>query len=207
MAIEGLEVENIIFPSTLQPLGSLKQLILGGAGARGLDINGTFIKFTSIGIYIEEDVVKHLAPKYKGKSGQELYQDESFFEDTLQSPFEKFVKVALLLPLTGVQYSQKVAEQIQVQNLYIDLQERSVQGFHATFKEENFPPASAIFFSVSSAGLGIAFSKDNAIIPEKPVVVIEDQAFAEAVLATIMCKDGVAPAAKLSLAERVSKWL
>jgi hypothetical protein len=34
--------------------------------------------------------------------------------------------------------------------------------------------------------------------------VIEDESFATAVLATIIWKDGVSPAAKLSLAERLS---
>ena len=50
----------------------------------------------------------------------------------------------------------------------------------------------------------IAFTKDNCI-PEKPIAVIEDESFATAVLATIIWKDGVSPAAKVSLAERLSK--
>lgn len=168
-----------------------------------MEINGNFIKFTAIGIYIEEGVIKHLSPKLKGKTAEELCKDELLFEELLQAPHEKFVRVVFLLPLTGVQYSEKVLERIEAQARYTNVQEKHRQQFLEVFKAESFPPRSSVLLSFSQEGLKIAFSKDNDV-PLQPVSVIEDATFGEAVLATIIWKEGVSPGAKVSLAERLS---
>lgn len=202
----SLEIEGIAFPAALTPLASSKPLILGGAGSRGLEINGQFIKFTSIGIHMEEEVIKHLAPKYKGRTGHDLNEEEAFFEDLLKSPHEKYVRVFFLLPLTGPQYSEKVVEQVHNQKLYSNLQDGLIEQFIEVFKDKSFSPGSAVSFHVSMAGLKIGISKDSST-PESIAAIIPDRSFAEAVVATIICKGGVSPATKLSLAQRVSKWL
>lgn len=198
-----MEIEGLAFPPALVPPGSSKSLLLGGAGFRGMEINGNFIKFTAIGIYIEEGVIKHLSPKLKGKTAEELCKDELLFEELLQAPHEKFVRVVFLLPLTGVQYSEKVLERIEAQARYTNVQEKHRQQFLEVFKAESFPPRSSVLLSFSQEGLKIAFSKDNDV-PLQPVSVIEDATFGEAVLATIIWKEGVSPGAKVSLAERLS---
>lgn len=51
------------------------------AGVRGLEIQGNFVKFTAIGVYLEEKAVPLLAVKWKGKTAQELTESVEFFRE------------------------------------------------------------------------------------------------------------------------------
>lgn len=51
------------------------------AGVRGLEIQGKVIKFTAIGVYLEDKAVPLLAVKWKGKSAQELTESVEFFRE------------------------------------------------------------------------------------------------------------------------------
>ena len=50
---------------------------------RGLEIQGKFVKFTAIGVYLEDDAVKCLAAKWKGKTAEELTESVEFFRDVV----------------------------------------------------------------------------------------------------------------------------
>lgn len=52
-----------------------------GAGVRGLEIQGKFIKFTAIGVYLEDGALPSLAAKWSGKSAEELADRVEFFRD------------------------------------------------------------------------------------------------------------------------------
>ncbi|GFQ03338.1 chalcone--flavonone isomerase [Phtheirospermum japonicum] len=82
-------------------------------GVRGLEIGGKFVKFTAIGVYLEGNAVPSLAVKWKGKSAKELTDSVGFFADIITGPFEKFTKIITIMPLTGQQYSEKVAEKLR----------------------------------------------------------------------------------------------
>nr|QDF63013.1 chalcone isomerase [Pteris vittata] len=201
----GLEIEGVAFaPSVVAP-GSTTPLILGGAGFRGLEINGNLIKFTVIGIYVEDKIIPYLSPKLGGKSVAELCENELLFDEVVAAPIEKLVRVTFLVPLTGPQYSEKVVERIGLLP-NSGVKEESTTQFLEIFKAESFPPRTSIVLSFSDKLLKIAYTQDNEI-PKEPAAVIEDEYFARAFLATIIGKDGVSPAAKLSFAERVSKKL
>ena len=51
------------------------------AGVRGLEQNGTFVKFSVIGVYLENNTVPWLAAKWKGKTAEELNESNEFFTD------------------------------------------------------------------------------------------------------------------------------
>lgn len=53
-------------------------------GVRGLDINGEFVKFTGIGVYLEDKAVASLAAKWKGKSPVELLESLDFYRDIIK---------------------------------------------------------------------------------------------------------------------------
>nr|QDF63000.1 chalcone isomerase [Odontosoria chusana] len=203
---DGLDIEGVAFAASVTALGAAKPLALGGAGDRGLEINGNYIKFTAIGIYVEDGIIPHLSPKLRGKTVEELCEKELLFEEVISAPFEKLVRVVFLVPLTGIQYSEKVLERISVQSLFTDIKEEHKQQFLEIFKGESFPPRSSVILSFSKEGLKVAFAKGDDV-PSKAVGTIEDATFADAVLATIIWKEGVSPAAKVSLAERLSKCL
>lgn len=208
--LSGLEVEGVSFCATVRPLGSTKELLLGGAGFRGLEIQGTFKKFTAIGIYIERSIISHLALTWKGKTAEELNNSLGFFMDIVTCQYEKFTRVTMIAPLSGSQYSEKVSENCQAAweaaGIYSEAEAKALQEFKAAFKDQNFPPGSSILFTSSPAGLVIAFSKDDSV-PDKATAVIENKALGQAVLASIIGKNGVSPGAKASLAERLSQLL
>ncbi|KAK8651360.1 hypothetical protein V6N13_140964 [Hibiscus sabdariffa] len=207
-SITELQVENVAFPPTVKPPGSTNTLFLGGAGVRGLDVGGKFIKFTAIGVYLEDNAVNCLAAKWKGKNAEELAESVEFFRDIVTGDFEKFVRVTMILPLTGQQYSEKVAENCvaiwKSLGIYTDAEAKAIEKFLEVFKDENFLPGSSILFTLSPGGsLTIGFSKDISV-PEAGKAMIENKILANSVLESIIGKDGVSPAAKQSLASRLS---
>lgn len=52
-------------------------------GERGLTIEGKFIKFTGIGVYLEDKAVPSLAAKWKGKTSEELVHTLHFYRDII----------------------------------------------------------------------------------------------------------------------------
>ncbi|KAG1365721.1 Chalcone-flavonone isomerase family protein [Cocos nucifera] len=125
--------------------------------------------------------------------------------------FEKFTRVTLILTLTGEQYSEKVAENCiaiwKAAGIYTEAEGIAIEKFKEAFKAETFGPGSSILFTNSPSGaLTIAFSKDSSV-PEAGCAVIENKALCEAVLESIIGEHGVSPAAKRSLALRVSELL
>nr|AHI86005.1 chalcone isomerase [Olea europaea]AHI86006.1 chalcone isomerase [Olea europaea] len=205
-----LEVDSYLFPAAAKPPGSSKTLFLGGAGARGLEIEGKFIKFTAIGVYLEDNAVSLLAVKWNGKSAEELTDSVEFFNAIVTGPFEKFTRVTMILPLTGPQYSEKVAENCvahwKAKGTYTDAESKAIEKFLEVFKNETFPPGSSILFTQSPLGsLTISFSKGDSL-PESGVAVIENKLLSEAVLQSIIGEHGVSPEAKQSLAARLSEF-
>lgn len=204
----SLNVENIVFPSSIKPPGGTNTLFLGGAGVRGMEIQGNFVKFTGIGVYLEDKAVPSLAGKWKGKTAEELVNSVEFFRDIVTGPFEKFTQVTMILPLTGKQYSEKVSEMCvgvwKAYGTYTDADGATIDKFLEVFKDENFPPGASILFTTSPDGsLTISFSKDG-IIPEAANIVLENEKLSQAVIESVIGKHGVSPATKQSLALRLS---
>ncbi|XP_038688926.1 chalcone--flavonone isomerase-like [Tripterygium wilfordii] len=206
-SVTEVQVETVTFPPAVKPPGSNKTLFLGGAGERGLEIQGKFIKVTTIGVYLEDEAVPSLAGKWKGKTTEELTDSVEFFRDVVTGPYEKFIQVTMLLPLTGQQYSEKVSENCvafwKSIGIYSDAEAKAIEKFLEAFKDETFPPGSSILFTqLPNGSLTISFSKDGSI-PEAGKVVIENKLLSEAILESIIGKQGVSPAAKKSLAARL----
>uniref|UniRef100_A0A5B7BF61 Chalcone-flavonone isomerase family protein n=1 Tax=Davidia involucrata TaxID=16924 RepID=A0A5B7BF61_DAVIN len=211
LSVTEVQVESHVFPPTVKPPGTTKTLFLGGSGARGLEIEGKFIKFTAIAVYLEDNAIPSLAVKWKGKSAEELTDSVEFFRDIVSGPFEKFTKVTMILPLTGKQYSEKVTENCvaywKAVGSYTDAESKAIEKFIEVFKDEIFPPGASILFTQSPLGsLTIGFSKDGSL-PEEGIAVIENKQLSEAVLESIIGKHGVSPEAKQSLASRISLLL
>ncbi|KAI3942167.1 hypothetical protein MKW98_003766 [Papaver atlanticum] len=209
--LSEIQVEQFVFPPKMTPPSSTESLFLGGAGVRGLQIQDRFIKFTAIGVYLAEEAIPSLSPKWKSKTPEELTDDVEFFMDIVTGPFEKFVKITMILPLTGDQYAEKVTENcieyLKSKDMYTDAEAKAVERFIEIFKNEMFPPASSILFTLSPTGsLTVGFSKDTSI-PEARNAVIENKALSESILESIIGKNGVSPAAKQSLAVRISELL
>ncbi|AQK61966.1 chalcone flavanone isomerase3 [Zea mays] len=187
MAVPEVVVDGVVFPPAARPPGSAGSHFLGGAGVRGLEIGGNFVKFTAIGVYLEDAAVPALARKWAGKTAGELASDAAFFRDVVTGGFEKFARVTMIRPLTGEQYAGKVAENCvaywKAAGLYTDAEGVAVEKFKQ-----------------------VAFSRDSSV-PVAGGVAIDNKLLCEAVLESIIGEHGVSPAAKLSLAARVSELL
>ncbi|KAK6161822.1 hypothetical protein DH2020_005203 [Rehmannia glutinosa] len=211
-SVTEVQVESCVFPAAVKPPGSAKTFFLAGAGVRGMEIQGKFVKFTAIGVYLEDNAVPSLAVNWKGKSAEELTDSVEFFSEIVTGPFEKFTRVTTILPLTGQQYSEKVAENCvaysKAVGKYTDAESEAITKFLQVFKHENFPPGASILFSTQSpdGSLTISFSKDDSI-PEQGNAVIVNKQLSEAVLESIIGKHGVSPLAKQSLALRLTELL
>ncbi|KAL2896366.1 Chalcone--flavonone isomerase [Bienertia sinuspersici] len=209
--VSEVKVEDYVFPPTVKAPGSDKSFFLGGAGVRGMEIEGKFVKFTAIGVYLEECGISSLAAKWKGKCATDLANSPDFFRDLVTGPFEKFTQVTMILPLTGQQYSEKVSENCvaiwKAIGVYTNEEAMSIDKFLEAFKDEKFPPGHSIVFTQSPLGsLTIGFCKHDCI-PEAGNVVIVNKNLSEAVLESIIGEHGVSPEAKQSLAARVAELL
>ncbi|KAH7537318.1 hypothetical protein FEM48_Zijuj03G0079900 [Ziziphus jujuba var. spinosa] len=207
LSVTGINVDNVEFPPSAKPPGSKNTLFLGGAGVRGLNIEGKFVKFTAIGVYLEDNAIPWLTAKWKGKNSEELTESDHFFRDIVTGPFEKLTRVAFISTLTGQQYSEKVVENstaiLKSWGVYNDSEAKAIQKFLDIFEPQTFNPGSSIFFSHSPQGsFKISFSKDDSI-PEVWDAAIESRLLFEAVLESIIGKSGVSPATRKSLAARL----
>lgn len=54
-----------------------------------MTIDGEFVKFTAIGVYLEEKAVPSLAAKWKGKSAAELLVSLDFYRDIINGIYIK----------------------------------------------------------------------------------------------------------------------
>lgn len=70
--------------------------------------------------------------------------------------FDKFAKVTMVAPLTGVQYSDKVANNCvnhwKEIGIYTDAEAEAVAEFKEVFKPRNFPPGASLLFAFSASG-------------------------------------------------------
>nr|O22651.1 RecName: Full=Chalcone--flavanone isomerase; Short=Chalcone isomerase [Raphanus sativus]AAB87071.1 chalcone isomerase [Raphanus sativus] len=206
-----LQVDSVTFPPSVISPASSNTLFLGGAGVRGLEIQGKFVIFTVIGVYLDPVSVPSLSVKWEGKTTEELTESVPFFREIVIGAFEKFIKVTMKLPLTGQQYSEKVTENCvaiwKSLGIYTDSEAKAVERFLEVFKDETFPPGASILFALSPEGsLTVAFSKDDSI-PETGKAVIENKLLAEAVLESIIGKNRVSPGARLRVAERLAQLM
>lgn len=124
-------------------------------------------------------------------------------------PFEKFIRVTMILPLTGRQYSEKVAENCvaywKAVGIYTDAEGKAIEKFLDILKNESFQPGDSILFSQSLLGsLTISFTKHDDPVPEVSNGVVVNKPLSETVLETIIGKNGVSPTARKSLAVRLS---
>nr|QTF65956.1 chalcone isomerase [Dracaena cambodiana] len=210
-AITELVVEGVAVPPFIRPPGCPKTLLLAAAGERGLDVNGTFIKYTVHGFYLEESAVELLAAgKWKGKTADQLTASNDFYIDIVKGPFEKLSRVTLLQPLTGPQFSTKVAENCTAiwrrNGTDVEAQRGVLAEFHEIFKSEMLLPNSVLFFAYHPSGTLEIVISENGAVPETGKV-IKSRALSEALLDSIIGEHGVSPMLKRCLALRMSQLM
>ncbi|KAK1431695.1 hypothetical protein QVD17_08249 [Tagetes erecta] len=155
-SLSGIEVESIVFPPSFKPPGITNTLFLGGAGVRCMEIQGKIMKMTGLAVYLEDKAIPSLEAKWKGKTAEVLKDSLEFYGDVVTGSFEKCIQITTIVPITGIQFSEKVCENCvafwKAKGTYTDEDDKSIDKFLETFKEQKFPPGSSIIFTFSSLG-------------------------------------------------------
>ncbi|KAF9594876.1 hypothetical protein IFM89_035037 [Coptis chinensis] len=122
-------------------------------------------------------------------------------------PFEKIVLVKMISQLMGQQYAMGLTESCirfwKTLGNYTESKDKGLlEELIQVFQDEVFPPNSTILFTQSSPTLTIGFSEDGSI-PKEGKANIENKRLSEAILGSAICKGGVSPATRRSLAVRL----
>ncbi|KAG7539546.1 Chalcone isomerase superfamily, partial [Arabidopsis suecica] len=189
-SVTPLHVDAFTFPPAVESPASHKKLFLGGAGIRWFDIEGKFVIVTVIGVYLEAMALPSLSVKWKGKNAKELTESVPFFRQ--------------LVTEKVIEYCEEI---MKASGKYTRSEAKAVDQFLMVFKDQDFPPGSSVLFAICPKGsLTIAFSKGQTV-PKTGKAVIKNKLLGEAVLESMIGKNGVSPATRKSLAERLSKLM
>ncbi|XP_068668661.1 chalcone isomerase-like protein 2 isoform X2 [Aristolochia californica] len=165
MGTEMVMVGGIPFPHQIT---STKLLTLIGHGITDIEIHFLQIKFTAIGVYLESQVMEHLQ-QWKGKTGSELGDDDSFFEALVAAPMEKFVRVVIIKEIKGsqfgVQLETAVRDRLAAIDKYEEEEEETLEKIIKFFQSKYLKKHSVITFSFPAgsrtAEIGLSTSEGN----------------------------------------------
>nr|AHZ08832.1 CHI-ACAD [Allium cepa] len=109
MESKMIMVDEIPFPHEIT---TTKALPLLGCGITDIEIHFLQIKHNAIGIYLDECVLERLS-NWKGKKGNELANDDEFFDAIVSADVEKFIRVVIIKEIKGSQFGLQVGSAIR----------------------------------------------------------------------------------------------
>ncbi|XP_010253088.1 PREDICTED: probable chalcone--flavonone isomerase 3 isoform X2 [Nelumbo nucifera] len=210
MGTETVMVDDIPF---LPEISTSKPLSLLGHGITDIEIHFLQIKFTAIGVYLEPEVVAHLQ-QWKGKSGNELAQDDDFFEALISAPVEKIVRVVVIKEIKGSQYGVQiesaVRDRLAAVDKYEEEEEEALENIIQFFQSKYFKKHSVITYTFPSASPStgtaeISFSTEG---KEEAKIKVENGNVVEMIKKWYLGgSSGVSPTTVASLANNLSALL
>ncbi|XP_011622657.1 probable chalcone--flavonone isomerase 3 isoform X1 [Amborella trichopoda] len=159
MGSEIVMVDEFPFPSEVT---ASKPLHLLGHGITDIEIHFLQIKFTAIGIYLDSDVVNHLQ-SFKGTTGAELAEDDSFSDALIQAPVEKFFRIVVIKEIKGSQYGVQlesaVRDRLAAEDKYEEEEEEALEKLLEFFQGKFFKKNSVLtyHFPASSKTAEVGF--------------------------------------------------
>nr|ACM62743.1 chalcone isomerase [Garcinia mangostana] len=177
MATEVVMVDEVSFPPQIT---TTKPLSLLGHGMTDIEIHFLQIKLTAIGVYLEPEVLSHLQ-KWKGKPGNELAENDEFFDALIAAPVEKFLRVVIIKEIKGSQYGvqleSSVRDRLAEEDKYEEEEEEALEKIVEFFQSKYLKKHSVItfHFPVTSPTAEIVVStegkEDSKILVENANVV------------------------------------
>ncbi|GLT38446.1 hypothetical protein SLA2020_126960 [Shorea laevis] len=164
LATEQVMVDEIAFPPQITTTS--KPLSLLGHGITDIEIHFLQIKFTAIGVYLEPQVASHLQ-QWKGKPGNELAENDDFFETLLSAPVEKFLRIVVIKEIKGSQYGTQlegaVRDRLAADDKYEEEEEQALEKLVEFFQSKYFKKNSIItyHFPPNSPTAEIVFSTEG----------------------------------------------
>ncbi|XP_062092336.1 chalcone isomerase-like protein 2 [Humulus lupulus] len=139
-------VHEIPFPPEIK---TTKPLSLLGYGITDMEIHFLQIKFTAIGVYLDSDVVKHLQ-QWKGKKGNELAEDDDFFDALISAPVEKYLRIVVIKEIKGSQYGvqleSSVRDRLAAEDMYEEEEEAALEKIVEFLQSKYFKKDTLITF-------------------------------------------------------------
>ncbi|XP_050208962.1 chalcone isomerase-like protein 2 isoform X2 [Mercurialis annua] len=139
-------VDDVPFPPQIT---IIKPLSLLAHGITDIEIHFLQIKFTAIGVYLDPQILVHLQ-QWKGQSGNQLAQDDAFFDALIAAPVEKLVRVVVIKEIKGSQYGVQlesaVRDRLAEVDKYEDEEEEALEGVIQFFQSKFLSKDSVITF-------------------------------------------------------------
>ncbi|TKY73945.1 chalcone--flavonone isomerase 3 [Spatholobus suberectus] len=180
MASEDVFIDEIAYPSKIT---TTKPLSLLGQGITDMEIHFIHVKFYSIGVYLDTEVVSHLQ-QFKGKPAKELEENDEFFDALISAPVEKFIRLVVIKEIKGAQYGVQiesaVRDRLAADDKYEEEEEEALEKVIEFFQSKYFKKHSVItyHFPANSATAEIVVSLEG---KEDSKFVVENANVVEAV--------------------------
>jgi hypothetical protein len=146
MASETVLVDEISYPSKIT---TTKPLSLLGYGLNDMVIHFLQVKFYSIGVYLDPEVVGHLQ-QWKGKPAKELEEKDEFFDALISAPVEKAIRLVVIKEIKGAQYGVQietaVRDRLVADDKYEDEEEAALEQIVEFFQSKYFKKHSVITY-------------------------------------------------------------
>ncbi|GKB25545.1 chalcone isomerase [Tanacetum coccineum] len=172
-------------------------------------MEGNNVKVTATGLYLEEKAIESLAIKWKCKTDVELMDSDEFYNGITNGCFEKLVRVSMLVPLTGKNFSETTSQKMVMfwkkDGTYNDEDAATIDKYLEVFEHENLKPGgdSVLFTHLLDGSATLSIAKSG-IIPEAPVAACKSKKWGEMPFEGIIGKNGVVPETRQSIASRLS---
>ncbi|XP_065869864.1 chalcone isomerase-like protein 2 [Euphorbia lathyris] len=163
MGTEVVMVDEVSFPPQIT---ASKPLSLMGSGITDIEIHFLQIKFTAIGVFLDPEILSNLQ-KWKGTRGNQLVEDDEFFEALIAGPEEKLVRVVIIKEIKGSQYGvqleSSVRERLAEVDKYEEDEEEELEKLVQFFQSKYFKKDSVITFHFppNSPTLEIGFATEG----------------------------------------------
>ncbi|KAK4273780.1 hypothetical protein QN277_017111 [Acacia crassicarpa] len=145
-ATETVMVDEISYPSNIT---TTKPLSLLAHGITDMEIHFLQVKFYSIGVYCEPEIVNHLQ-QWKGKSAKELEDSDDFFASLISAPVEKLIRIVVIKEIKGSQYGTQietaVRDRLAAEDKYEEEEEEALEKVVEFFQSKYFKKHSVITF-------------------------------------------------------------
>ncbi|CAN0923810.1 Chalcone isomerase-like protein 2 [Linum grandiflorum] len=148
--------DEITLPSSIASAG--KSLPLIAHGITDIEIHFLQIKFTAIGVYLDQNDVVPCLQTWKGKSGKELESNDEFFDAVASSPAEKLIRVVVIKEIKGSQYGVQlesaVRDRLAEEDKYEEEEEAELEKVTEFFQTKYFKKGSVVTFHFPAAAGG-----------------------------------------------------
>ncbi|EFJ10696.1 hypothetical protein SELMODRAFT_447240 [Selaginella moellendorffii] len=143
------------FAQSIQSPSSSETLILLGHGITDMTIETIHVIFTKIGVYFAPQVKDHLQ-SFKCLPVSELLKDGSaFFQQLIQAPVSKLIKILLVKGQLGSQYAStietSVRDRLAYDDKYEEDEEIALANLCEFFQSKKLEPNSTIVYSWPSS--------------------------------------------------------